>query len=67
MSNRPYVTYDELHINAEHALKLLCEIVPEETLSKVPNLSGWFAHKKWWSGLTLEERRDILNKEWRYD
>jgi hypothetical protein len=64
---RPKRTFEEANLNAEYALHQLCKLVDPSVIAQVPHVAGWLAHREWWHGLTTDERKAILDKEWRYD
>lgn len=64
---RPKITTTQLHLDKQTALTRLCEISTPEAIASVPDLKEWWAHTLWWRSLTTEERRAILDKEWKYD
>lgn len=64
---QPEVTYAEFNISTEGALRAICDLLTPAQISVIPNLSGWLAYQKWWESLSLDERKTIFEREWKYD
>lgn len=63
----PKRTFAVAHLNHEHALRQLCASSTDEQIDAIPDLREWYTWDTYWMGLSVEERKAILDKEWRYD
>lgn len=69
IANRPEMTFAAFHTNKEAVLFTILDkmSVDEYTRLVDDDTKKWFAHRKWWYNLSLEERGVVMNNEFRYD
>lgn len=60
-------TFKIANLNHEHVLFQICKQLTPEQLDSVEDLRAWYEWEVNWRARPFEERKAILDREWRYD
>lgn len=69
IANRPETTFAAENFDGKAKLFSILDAMSVAEYARLTDddVKKWFARQKWWRSLPLEERRTVMNVEFKYD